>query len=97
MDHALLAVRYELTNVLNIEEALIIDDGLIPGAKLDTVRDPDGCVVLVEKALIRPLSAVVRALFPIFRKFSEWPAMWVRGNSTQVSLKIFYSIKQYYI
>lgn len=58
----------KLTDVLNVEEVLIIEDGLIPRTELDSVKCPDGCVVLVEEALIRPVGAVVRTLTPLFRR-----------------------------
>lgn len=56
------------TDVLDVEELLAIEGGLIPGAELDTVICPDGCVALIEEALVRPVSAVVRTLTPLFRR-----------------------------
>ena len=56
----------KLTDVLNVEVLLVIEVGLIPGAELDAVSCPDGSVVLVEKALVRPVVAVVGTLTPLF-------------------------------
>lgn len=57
-------VEREHTNVLNVEQNLIVEDSLIAGAELDCVTCPDGGVVLVEEALVRRVGAVVRALDP---------------------------------
>lgn len=51
-----------------MEEVLIIEDGSIPRAELDTVICPYGCVVLIEEALIWPVCAVLRTLTPLFRR-----------------------------
>lgn len=48
-----------------MELSLVIDDGLVAGAELDCVTCPDGCVVLVEEALVRRVGAVVRTLDPL--------------------------------
>lgn len=63
-----MARNSKLTNVLNIEDILIIEDVLAPGAELDAVRYPYRCVVLVEEAFIWLLSAVVRTLTPFMRQ-----------------------------
>lgn len=64
----------ELTDVLNVEAVLIIEDSLIPWAELDTVRCPDGSVVLIEEALIWLVCAVLRTLIPLFRGGMGWSA-----------------------
>lgn len=51
-----------------MEEVLVIEDGLILRAELNSVKSPDGCVVLVEEALIWPVGAVVRTLTPLFSR-----------------------------
>lgn len=55
------------TDVLNMEVALVVDDGLVAGAQLDGVSGPHGGVLLVEEALVRRLAAVVRTLHPASR------------------------------
>lgn len=57
----------ERTNVLNMEVALVVEDGLVAGAQLDGVSGPHGRVVLVEEALVRRVGAVVRTLRPASR------------------------------
>lgn len=77
----------KLTNVLNVEELLIIEDCLIPWAELDTVKCPDECVILIEEALILPVRAVLRTLSPIFRRGMRVSA---RGKKTTCGLKKLY-------
>lgn len=57
----------ERTNVLNMEVALVVEDGPVAGAELDGVSGPHGRVVLVEEALVRRVGAVVRTLRPASR------------------------------
>lgn len=49
-----------------MEKVLVIEDFLILRAKLDSVICPDGCVVLIEEALIWLVGAVLRTLTPFF-------------------------------
>lgn len=70
----------ELTNVINKETLLIIEDGLIPGAELDVVICPDRGVVLIEKALVWRLVAVVRTFTPIFRRQRRGSEWWGTGS-----------------
>lgn len=61
-------VESEHTDVLNIEQNLVVDDALVAGAELDCVTCPDGCVLLAEEALVRRVGAVVRTLDPFGRR-----------------------------
>lgn len=65
----------ERTNVLNMEVALVVEDGLVAGAELDGVSGPHGRVVLVEEALVRRVGAVVRTLRPASRGGVLGPAV----------------------
>lgn len=67
-DGSLLIFLNLLTDVLDIEEVFVVEDVLILWAELNAVKRPDGCVVLVEEALVEPFRAVVRTLAPLFRR-----------------------------
>lgn len=70
----------KFTNVLNVEDFLIVEGGLVSGAELDAVTDPDGRVVLIEEALVWLMGAVVGTLPPLFGRGLNGSVWWRRNN-----------------
>lgn len=73
----------KLTDVSNIKDVFIIDDGLVSGAQLDGVKCPDGGVIFIKEALVWTLGAVVRTLAPLI-----WRGVGVSEDIFRIGLEM---------